>query len=91
MGDTLFALAYLIEPPDVPKYKPFKSVEQAMEAIQKHGGWVKYKKCFFKFLITGFDGYGCILGNAEHYNITALFSDFVFADDGSPCGELAEE
>lgn len=41
MGDTLFALAYLIEPPAEPKYKPFESVEKAMGAIKKHGGWVR--------------------------------------------------
>lgn len=43
-------LAYLIEPPAGSKYKPFESVDKAMEAILKHGGWIKSKdgnKSFF--------------------------------------------
>ena len=37
-------LAYLIEPPAEPKYKPFESIDKVMEAIKKHGGWIKKKK-----------------------------------------------
>lgn len=44
------ALAYLLLSPIEPKYKPFESAEKAMEAIKKHGGWIKSKdgnKSFF--------------------------------------------
>ena len=37
-SDWKYALAYLIEPPAEPKYKPFESVDKAMDAIKKHGG-----------------------------------------------------
>ena len=40
-SDEFYSLAYLIEPPAEPKYKPFESAEKAMEVIMKHGGWVK--------------------------------------------------
>ena len=40
-GDDLFCFAYLIESSSKPMYKPFSSVEKAMEVIMKHGGWVK--------------------------------------------------
>ena len=90
MGDTLFALAYLIEPPAEPKCKPFESVEKAMEAIKKHGGWVRYKhdkECalvvaYSKNLITLYDA---------NIDTTDLLRAYVFADDGSPCGELVGE
>ena len=39
--DSLWHLAYLIEPPAEKKYKPFGSVEKAMKAIKEHGGWGK--------------------------------------------------
>ena len=42
--NTTYLLAYLIEPPAEPKYRPFESAEKAMEAIKKHGGWIKKKK-----------------------------------------------
>ena len=85
-------LAYLIEPPVEPKYKPFESVEKAMEAIKKHGGWVKDKKNNVQLLVVGFDDdNGFFLGNGYSCSYTGLFLDYVFADDGSPCGELVGE
>ena len=53
--NAVFLLAYLIEPPVEPKYKPFESLEKAMEAIKKHGGWVKDKKNNVQLLVVGFD------------------------------------
>lgn len=92
MGDTLFALAYLIEPPAEPKYKPFSSVEKAMEAIREHDGWVGYK-CR-SFLVTAYDkmrpNHSVCLSDTW-YSLQDLYKFFVFADDGSPCGELVEE
>ena len=91
MGDTLFALAYLIEPPAEQKYKPFSNMENTVEVVKKHGGWIKHKKNNSLLLITGFNGDGIFLGNNYHYDFISFFREFVFADDGSPCGELVEE
>ena len=90
-NDCAYCYAYLIEPPDEPKYKPFESVEKAMEAIKKHGGWVKDKKNNVQLLVVGFDDDNGFLGNGYSCSYTGLFLDYVFADDGSPCGELVEE
>lgn len=94
MGDTLFALAYLIEPPAEPKYKkykPFESVDKAMETIKQHGGWVKDKKNNVQLLVVGFDDDNVFLGNGYSCSYTGLFLDYVFADDGSSCGDLVED
>ncbi|MGP1490066.1 MAG: hypothetical protein ACTTI6_03210 [Treponema sp.] len=47
--------AYLVKPPSEPKYKPFESVDKAMETIKQHGGWVKDKKNNVQLLVVGFD------------------------------------
>ena len=82
--------AYLIEPPAEPKYLPFASNNKAMEAIKKHGGWVKHKNEQYSF-ITAID-----IGEEDEYEIKIdddwlsadeLLKNYVFADDGSPCGE----
>ena len=86
-----YCYAYLIEPPAKRKYKPFSNVENTVEVIKKHGGWIKHKKNNSLLLITGFNGDGIFLGNNYHYDFISFFREFVFADDGSPCGELVEE
>ena len=87
--------AYLIEPPAEPKYKPFESVEKAMEAIKAHGGWVKDKTTDDLKLITSIgkisDSVGSIGVGGSYYTFTTFLDRYVFADDGSPCGELMEE
>lgn len=84
--------AYLVKPPSEPKYKPFESVDKAMETIKQHGGWVKDKKNNVQLLVVGFDDdNGFFLGNGYSCSYTGLFLDYVFADDGSPCGELVED
>ena len=90
MGDTLFALAYLIEPPSKPKYRPFESVEKAMEAIKKHGGWVKRKSDGVQGIVVAKsdDRIKAVQG---WYRLEDMLRYCVFADDGSPCGELVEE
>ena len=91
-GDDLFCFAYFIESSSKPMYKPFESVEKAMEAIKKHGGWVKDKKNNVQLLVVGFDdANGFCLGNGYSCSYTGLFLDYVFVNDGSPCGELLEE
>ena len=93
--DEFHSLAYLIEPPAEPKYKPFSSVEKAMEAIKKHGGWVKDKTTDDLKLITSIgkisDSVGSIGVGGSYYTFTTFLDRYVFADDGSPCGELVEE
>lgn len=84
------ALAYLLLSPIEPKYKPFESAEKAMEAIKKHGGWIKSKDGNKSFFITGFnkkENAFCFV--FEHWHsFSFLFAKFVWVDDGSPCGEL---
>lgn len=92
--NAVFLLAYLIEPPAETKYKPFESVDKAMEAIKKHGGWVKDEGTGCMFLVLGYGKHKedfSIYINSEWVPLEDLFIDFVFADDGSPCGELVEE
>ena len=91
-GATLFNLAYLIEPPAEPKYKPFESAEKAMEAIKKHGGWIKSKTTQGYFFISVLTSKKiAIIGSKRRVSFTVLLERYVFADDGSPCGELVEE
>ena len=90
-----YCYAYLIEPPDEPKYKPFKDIDKAMEAIKKHGGWVKEKISGDLKLISCIgkisDSMLSICVGSTYFTSTTLLKDFIFADDGSPCGELVEE
>ena len=93
--NTTFLLAYLIEPPAEPKYKPFESVDKAMEAIKAHGGWVKDKTTDDLKLITSIgkisDSVGSIGVGGSYYTFTTFLDGYVFADDGSPFGELVEK
>lgn len=85
-------LVYLIEPPTEPKYKPFESVEKAMEVIKKHGGWIKSKTTQEYFLISALKSKNfAIIGNEYWESFSFLLERYVFADDSSPCGELVEE
>ena len=85
--NATYFLAYLIEPPDEPKYKPFERIDKAMEAIKKHGGWIKKKSNGYQYIVIAksfaslrlFDGW---------FTFEEIFYDYVFADDDSPCGEL---
>ena len=90
ISNEQWQLAYLIEPPAEPKYKPFSNMENAVEAIKKHGGWIKSKDGNKSFFITGFnkkENAFCFV--FEHWHsFSFLFAKFVWVDDGSPCGEL---
>ena len=88
--DSLWHLAYLIEQPAEPKYKPFESVEEAMKAIKKHGGWIKHKNTEDYSLIVSYDELS-VNTNENCLGRYDLFSDYVFADDGSPCGMRVEK
>ena len=87
-----YCYAYLIESPNEPKYKPFSSEEKAIEIIEQHECWIKSKMTQNCFLVGIKDskhipliGYDC----KEFFSL--LLDGYVFADDGSPCGELMEE
>lgn len=89
-GVSHFLYAYLIEPPAEPKYEPFESIEEAMEAIKAHGGWVKdtmHNRCY---AIVAYDE-DTVETDQDTVGVDALFDGFVFADDGSPCGVPVEE
>ena len=91
-SDEFYSLAYLIEPPTEPKYKPFSSVEKAMETIKQHGGWVRATRDDSVLLIFRIAKNGvAICGGISWVSYGAFFEEFVFADDDSPCGELMEE
>ncbi len=88
--DDAYTLAYLVELPKEPKYKPFSSKEIALEAINKHGGWIKPNGGDDQYLLIGIHNRGIYLGNSLYYPFEILVKSSVFADDGSPCGELVE-
>lgn len=91
-GFYTYNYAYLIEPPAEPKYKPFESIEKAMEAIRKHGGWIKSKTTQGYFLIGALKSKKfTIIGHEYWEPFSFLLEHYVFADDGRPCGELVEE
>ena len=83
-------LAYLIEPPAEPRYEAFESIESAMEAIKAHGGWVKDMISNRCYAIVAYDE-ATVETEQDTFGVDALFDGFVFADDGSPCGELIKQ
>ena len=90
-GDDLFCFAYLIESSSKPMYKTFSSSGKALEVIKAHDGRIKEKEtgefCFITFI--GSDSNILVVStNNGLYTSDTLLACFVFADDGSPCGEL---
>ena len=79
------ALAYLLLSPAEPKYKPFKNIDEAMEAIKAHGGWIKYKVSGRSSLVFAYDEETITISDDE-LDTNTLFLTYVFVDDGSPCG-----
>ena len=68
------------------KYRHYKSVEEAFNEAKKHGFWVKCKNkeslCTIHDFGVGICGDLYING----YDALKFLNDFVWADDGSPCG-----
>lgn len=89
--DLFWCLAYLIEPPAEPKYKPFSDIEKTFEIIKKHGGWVKEKTNGDLQLVSHIGKITDGMLSISCRTSETLLENFVFADDGSPCGELVEE
>lgn len=69
-----------------PKYRPYESVEEAFAEAKKHGFWVKCKNKESLCMIHDF-GVG-ICGDLyiNGYDALKFLNDFVWCDDGSPCG-----
>ena len=75
---------YRIKP--VPKYRPYESVEEAFNDAKKHGFWIKCKN---KESLCTIHDFGCgICGDVyiNGYDALKFLNDFVWHDDGSPCG-----
>ena len=83
-----YPLAYLIEPPAEPKYKPFSDIEKTFEIIKKHGGRVKKKANGDLHLVSHIGKITDGMLSISCWTSKTLLEDFIFADDGSPCGEL---
>lgn len=76
---------YRIKPKD--KYRPYESVEEAFEEAKKHGFWMREKTKKYLRMITFFD---CKesgeLQYIDGYCVSVFCDNFVWHDDGSPCG-----
>ena len=86
-----YTLAYLIEPPKEPKYRPFEDADEAVRVITAHGGWIKNKDSAQQFIVIVKDQNLVTLSNGGIFDQQELFQYFCFADDGTPCGELVEK
>ena len=66
-------------------YKPFESVEEAMKAIKKHGGWITRKNTTMNWLVIK---YGCLtlMTSNDIIGVETLIENYEFSDDGTPCG-----
>lgn len=74
---------YRIKP--VPKYQPYKSVDEAFNDAKKHGFWLKHKLSGRICFLTNF----LEERNTIYINSRATvcgLDDYVWLDDGSPCG-----
>lgn len=64
-----------------PKYRPYANVKEIIKDMQKHGGWLKHKvNGEYMFLTYMYDD----------EDFSPIMDDFVWANDGSPCGVLEE-
>ena len=70
----------------VPKYRPYKSVDEAFNEAKKHGFWMQNVDRMYLRFIDGFH----INKNSDificDYCVDDILDMFVWADDGSPCG-----
>ena len=74
----------------VPKYRPYESVEEAFNDAKKHGFWMQNVDRMYLRFIDGFH----INKNSDificDYCVDDILDMFVWADDGSPCGVKIE-
>ena len=74
---------YRIKPED--KYRPYESVDEAFNEAKKHGFWLKHKLSGRICFLTSF----LEERNTIYINSRATvcgLDDYVWLDDGSPCG-----
>ena len=68
-----------------PKYRPYKSVEEAVNEAKKHEFWTKEISTGFIINVGAFgENFEDIYING--YNQNNFLDKFVWADDNSPCG-----
>nr|DAP88745.1 MAG TPA: hypothetical protein [Caudoviricetes sp.] len=70
-----------------PEYRPFKTIKEAFDEGMKHGFFVKKKYNQFQRMIVSLDN--CERENLIYINgqfSSEYLNNFVWADDGSPCG-----
>lgn len=67
------------------KYRPYESVEEAFQAAKEHGFWVKNKSHNLRMIgiIEGTESGRLYIGG---FNASEYLNNFVWLDDGSPCG-----
>ena len=74
----------------VPKYRPYESVDEAFNEAKKHGFWMQNVDRMYLRFIDGFH----INKNRDificDYCVDDILDMFVWADDGSPCGVKIE-
>ena len=70
----------------VPKYRPYESVDEAFNEAKKHGFWVKSKDKHSLFFIDSFEAAGNGDIYVGHCHVGAFIEKFVWFDDCSPCG-----
>ena len=70
----------------VPKYRPYESVDEAFNEAEKHGFWVKSKDKHSLFFIDSFEAAGNGDIYVGHCHVGAFIEKFVWFDDCSPCG-----
>lgn len=90
-----YPLAYLISPPKEPEYKPFSDTETAYKTIAAHGGWVEdlygtYLAVNGIALIGEYNDFKIKINN-KWILAEFVFTDYTFADDGTPVGEKVED
>ena len=70
----------------VPKYRPYESVDEAFNEAKKHGFWMQNVDRMYLRFIDCFH----ITKNSDificDYCVDDILDMFVWADDGSPCG-----
>lgn len=91
--DVKYLLAYIIEPPKELWYKPFSDMETALKEMEKHNWWVRHRYGDVS-LVTSYNKKSQtnnVYINGVWYTLKTLFDYFVFADDGSSCGERIED
>ena len=70
----------------VPKYRPYESVDEAFKEAEKHGFWMQNVDRMYLRFIDGFH----ITKNSDificDYCVDDILDMFVWCDDGSPCG-----